>query len=107
MCCHITKGSYDIIKRNKRRKVLPPPVQKNCDSKNFLAISEMYFAQYTRLKDTELERAKAYEKEGRYYHDVAMIEEKEELEKDRETSWKQMYKKDPKALWTEIQFMIF
>ena len=106
MCSYITEGIYDICKRNQRSKgrILEQPMQKNCDSKNFFAISEMYLFQYNRVKSNDIQKANEYKEEWWYYQEIAVAKKEEELNEYKAKSWRHLYKKDSRALWREIEW---
>ena len=79
---------------------LPVPLQENCTSANFIAIACAHQSEYNRLYNEDSERADYHRNQWLYYEELAI---QSELEEDsREKKWKEMYFKDPAALWKSI-----
>ena len=79
---------------------LPTPPQENCKSPNFIAIADAHQSEYNRLYNEDSERANHHRNQWLYYEELAI---QSELKEDsQEKKWKEMYHKDPAALWKSI-----
>ena len=79
---------------------LPPPPQENCTSANFIAIANAHQTEYSRLYNEDPVRADHHRNQWLYYEELAI---QNELKEDSaEKKWKEMYYKDPAALWKSI-----
>ena len=79
---------------------LPTPSQQNCTSENFAAIADAHQSEYRRLLDVDTERATYHRSQWLFYEETAL--QKETEEDSQEKKWRNMYRKDPAALWKSI-----
>ena len=101
-CNDVTDSIREIGLKNQIRNHhhLPAPPQENCTSANFIAIADAHQSEYNRLYNEDSERANHHQNQWLYYEELAI---QNELEEDRpEKKWKEMYYKDPAALWKTI-----
>ena len=87
--CHIRNHNH-----------LQTPTQHNCTSENFSAIAAAHQAEYKRLRNEDSERAAYHRSQWLFYEETAL--QKEAEEDLQEKKWKNMYYKDPAALWKSI-----
>ena len=102
VCNEITETIRETGLKNQIRnhQHLPPPPQENCTSTNYLAIADAHQSEYNRLYNEDSERADHHRNQWLYYEELAI---QSELEEDSsEKKWKDMYHKDPAALWKSI-----
>ena len=81
---------------------LPSPTQENCNSGNFVAIADAHQSEYNRLYGIDFERAAYHRTQWLYYEEMAL--QKETEEDSQEKKWREMYYKDPAALWKSIDW---
>ena len=86
--------------RIKDHNHLPTPIQVNCTSENFAAIAEAHQSEYKRLCNVDDERATHHRTQWLYYEEIAL--QKEAEADPMEKKWRDMYYKDPAALWKSI-----
>ena len=86
--------------RIRNHRHLTAPTQQNCTSENFAAIAVAHQAEYRRLFNIDAERAMYHRSQWLFYEETAL--QKETEEDAREKKWKDMYFKDPAALWKSI-----
>ena len=106
LCADITEGIYNACKRNKKKivKDVVLPTNDNCKSENYKAIAIANLNQYERLKEIEPERAEQYKNEGFYYQALTLIKREEEDSISKNRKWNNLYKKDERRLWSQIEW---
>ena len=102
ICNDITDTIREIGLKNQIRNHhhLPVPPQENCSSANFVAIADAHQSEYNRLFNADSERADYHRNQWLYYEELAI--QSELVEDSAEKKWKEMYYKDPAALWKSI-----
>ena len=88
----------------KDRNHLPTPPQENCTSGNFIAIADAHQSEYKRLYNVDPVRASYHRTQWLFYEETAIHKETEE--DAQEKKWKNMYYKDPAALWKSIGWKV-